>query len=135
MKISSIHTNSMAFKAKKKKDDSEAEEVAVLGGGALGGTAVHKLSQINKVAAKTGGTVKEVGNIFNKVPKEAKVYQEGLLMSLRRFLKTIHLERLVGKGAGRVFGVIGGFVSGATAIFGITEAAGAYSGLIAKDKN
>ena len=135
MKIYPIHTNSMAFKAKNKdKDDSQVEEVAALGGGALGGTAVHKLGQLNKVATKTGGTIKNVGDIVNRVPINAKNYQEGLLMSFKKFFKNIHMEKILTKPAGKLFGVVGGAVSLGSAAYGITEAAGTYSGLLINNK-
>ena len=134
MRINPINTNTIAFRSEKKKNDSEVEEVAALSGGAVVAKATHEISKINTVATQTGNGAKKVGNIITKLPGEAKNYQEGLTLTLRRFLKNIHLEKLMGKGASKFFGAIGGLFAGASAIFGITEAAGAYSQLIVPDK-
>lgn len=134
MKVSSIQTNTLAFRAQKKKDDSQVEEVAAVGGGAVGGKAAYELSKINKVATKAGTNTKKITSVITDMPKEAKNYTA----SIERFLKALHLDRLFklkGGIVGKALGITGGALSLGAATEGIVETAGTFSQLATQNKN
>jgi len=134
MKVYPVRTNVIAFNAKNKKDDSQVEEVAAVGGGAVGGKAAYELSKVNKFATKAGTNTKKITGVITDMPKEAKSYTA----SIERFLKNIHLDRIFNiknKMLGKTLGIAGGALSLGAATEGIVETVGTFSQLATQNIN